>query len=649
MKRLLLLVATLFFSGMALAAVNINTATKEELEALPEIGPVKAQAIIDYRKENGPFKSIDQIKDVKGIGPATFDKIKGDISLTGPTTRSRQGGEERAREGGGAGAGQDGEPRRRRQRPSRRLRSPRARQGRADEARTGRGPAPAATPAKTDAMKDAKATGKDAAKSTTRKRQPRRRPPRKRRRRRRRRTRKRRRRRRRRTRKPRTPRRKRTRKRRTPSPRSRRTRTTRRPRPRPTRKRRRRRTRKRRTPRPPRRRPTRKRRPRPTRKRRMRRPRRRPTRTRRPRKTRPPSNRRAFPQPRNPARVAGFSLEARTPGHRECARSARIQSAFRLSRVARLAGSPMYPTLESTVGNTPLVRLQRMPGATSNVDPRQARGKQPCGLGQGPAGAVDAGRGREARGHQARRHARRGDLRQHGHRLGDGRGDEGLPDDPGDAGQPVAGAAPVDARIRRRAGADAQGRRHGACARRLAARSRRCERLHPRPVRQSGQSARPLSRHRPRDLARHAGRDHAFRFRNGHDRHDHGRVAFPQGAESGGRHHRRAARGGLADSGHPQVARSVPAEDLRPPPGRPGRKRLASRSRDDDAAARERRGHLRRHFRGRRVRGGAARRARGRRTRRSCSSSAIAATAICRPACSPRDTRRGSRHRGHRP
>ncbi len=86
MKRLLLLVATLFFWGMALAAVNINTATKEELDALPEIGPVKAQAIIDYRKEHGPFKSIDQIKDVKGIGPATFDKIKGDISLTGATT-----------------------------------------------------------------------------------------------------------------------------------------------------------------------------------------------------------------------------------------------------------------------------------------------------------------------------------------------------------------------------------------------------------------------------------------------------------------------------------------------------------------------------------------------------------------------------------
>jgi competence protein ComEA len=85
MKRFLLLVVGLIFSGLALAAVNINTATKEELEALNGIGPVKAQAIIDYRKANGPFKSIDDVKNVKGVGDATFDKIRGDLSLSGAT------------------------------------------------------------------------------------------------------------------------------------------------------------------------------------------------------------------------------------------------------------------------------------------------------------------------------------------------------------------------------------------------------------------------------------------------------------------------------------------------------------------------------------------------------------------------------------
>ena len=85
MKRFLILLVALLFSGLSLAAVNINTATLQELEALNGIGPVKAQAIIDHRKANGPFKSIDQIKDVKGVGDATFDKIKGDLAVSGAT------------------------------------------------------------------------------------------------------------------------------------------------------------------------------------------------------------------------------------------------------------------------------------------------------------------------------------------------------------------------------------------------------------------------------------------------------------------------------------------------------------------------------------------------------------------------------------
>jgi competence protein ComEA len=84
MKRFLLLLVTLLFS--AFAPRSINTATKEELDALPEIGPVKAQAIVDYRNANGPFKTPEDIMKVSGIKEGTYSKVKGMISVTGPTT-----------------------------------------------------------------------------------------------------------------------------------------------------------------------------------------------------------------------------------------------------------------------------------------------------------------------------------------------------------------------------------------------------------------------------------------------------------------------------------------------------------------------------------------------------------------------------------
>jgi 5'-nucleotidase len=61
--------------------VNINTASAEELEALPGIGPVIAQRIVDYRTEHGPFQMIEEIEGVSGIGPARFAQIKGLISV----------------------------------------------------------------------------------------------------------------------------------------------------------------------------------------------------------------------------------------------------------------------------------------------------------------------------------------------------------------------------------------------------------------------------------------------------------------------------------------------------------------------------------------------------------------------------------------
>ena len=56
--------------------VNINTATQTELETLPGIGPSLALKIINYRKENGNFSNIEEIKNVSGIGDSKFEDIK---------------------------------------------------------------------------------------------------------------------------------------------------------------------------------------------------------------------------------------------------------------------------------------------------------------------------------------------------------------------------------------------------------------------------------------------------------------------------------------------------------------------------------------------------------------------------------------------
>jgi competence protein ComEA len=63
--------------------ININKATQEELESLPEIGPVIAGDIIAFRQTEGLFISIEEISKVPGIGPATYDEIKGLITVGG--------------------------------------------------------------------------------------------------------------------------------------------------------------------------------------------------------------------------------------------------------------------------------------------------------------------------------------------------------------------------------------------------------------------------------------------------------------------------------------------------------------------------------------------------------------------------------------
>lgn len=62
--------------GSPTEAVNLNTATVEQLDALPGIGPVMAAAIVAWRDANGKFTSVDQLGDVDGIGPARLDKLR---------------------------------------------------------------------------------------------------------------------------------------------------------------------------------------------------------------------------------------------------------------------------------------------------------------------------------------------------------------------------------------------------------------------------------------------------------------------------------------------------------------------------------------------------------------------------------------------
>jgi competence protein ComEA len=87
MKKLLVLLALLMaFIGTAFGAVNVNTASQSELEALAGIGPVKAKAIVDYREKNGAFRSLDDLDKVPGIGKATLEKMRPDVTFSGANT-----------------------------------------------------------------------------------------------------------------------------------------------------------------------------------------------------------------------------------------------------------------------------------------------------------------------------------------------------------------------------------------------------------------------------------------------------------------------------------------------------------------------------------------------------------------------------------
>ena len=89
---LALAVAGLLSTGVAFAAakpaptgkVNLNTATAEQLTALPGVGPKLAARIVEYRQKSGSFKSVQELMNVKGIGEKNFDKIQAYLTVGEP-------------------------------------------------------------------------------------------------------------------------------------------------------------------------------------------------------------------------------------------------------------------------------------------------------------------------------------------------------------------------------------------------------------------------------------------------------------------------------------------------------------------------------------------------------------------------------------
>ncbi len=82
MKKIVMLVILAFPMSVLSAPVNINKADAQTIsESLQGIGPKKAEAIVDYRKKNGSFKSVDDLSKVSGIGEKTLKANKKDILL----------------------------------------------------------------------------------------------------------------------------------------------------------------------------------------------------------------------------------------------------------------------------------------------------------------------------------------------------------------------------------------------------------------------------------------------------------------------------------------------------------------------------------------------------------------------------------------
>ena len=89
-------------TGPAAGVVNINTADSEQLQMLPRVGPALAQRIIGYRETNGPFKAVEEIVAVKGIGETSLEKLEPYLVTNGATTLKEKISLPRAKKNGEA-------------------------------------------------------------------------------------------------------------------------------------------------------------------------------------------------------------------------------------------------------------------------------------------------------------------------------------------------------------------------------------------------------------------------------------------------------------------------------------------------------------------------------------------------------------------
>lgn len=86
--KIFVLLTLLLVTVSVRAAVNINSASAQQLQSLPHIGVAKAQAIVEYRNAHGPFASTADIMKVKGIGKATYEMLRYEISVSGSSAQS---------------------------------------------------------------------------------------------------------------------------------------------------------------------------------------------------------------------------------------------------------------------------------------------------------------------------------------------------------------------------------------------------------------------------------------------------------------------------------------------------------------------------------------------------------------------------------